>query len=126
MKTDSQRAAHYNARMLSSSLDPTVAAVNAKAAQNYTTYIVDFYPNQVALRGLLSAGGIMPVKFAAYEAFHGKVYHASKVCSGTALVAVCTALIDVWSDVQHLGPSAATLLGQICTDIYHVNFLGTP
>ena len=126
MRTAQQRIAKYTARMVSSLLDPVVAAVNAKACQNFTTYVVDFVPNQSQLRVILSAAGILPVKFGAYEAYHGELYHLSKVCSGPSLVAAASILVDKWSDTQHLGIGSEGLLMQIATDIYHVVFIGTP
>ena len=126
MKTDAQRIDHYNARMLSSNIDPVLTAVQAKAGVNFAAYETDFYPNQLALRGLLSAAGIMSVKFGAYEAFHGKLYHLSKVCTGPALVANVQALIDTWSDSAHLDTGAAVLLTEIANVIYHVFVGGTP
>ncbi len=126
MRTDAQRIAKFNARMLSSLLDPTLAAVNAKAAENYSAYIIDFYPNQVAVRALCSAAGILPVKYGAYEAYHGELYHLSKVCTGDAFVAAVAILVAKWADTQHLGPAAATLLNQIAEDVYHVSGLSTP
>lgn len=126
MKTDAQRIAHYEARMVSSNIDPVLAAVNAKAAVNFGTYITDFYPNQVALRALLNAAAILPVKFGAYEAYHGELYKLSKVCAGPSFAAAVAILVDKWSDTQHLGAGAATLLNQIAEDIYHVSGLGTP
>ena len=126
MKTDAQRIAHYNARMLSTIVDPVLAAVNAKACVNFGTYVMDFYPNQVQTRTLLSAAGILPVKFGAYEAYHGELYHLTKVCEGPALIAAVTNLIDVWSDTQHLGAGAAPLLTEIAEVVYHIVFLSTP
>jgi len=126
MKTDAQRIDHYVARMLSSEIDPVLTAVQIKAGVNFAKYETDFYPHQVTLRGLLSAAGLMTVKFGAYEAYHGKLYHLTKVCTGPSLAAATQALIDVWSDDQHLGASAATLLTLIANDIYHVFISGTP
>jgi hypothetical protein len=126
MKTAAQRIAKFEARMLSSLLDPTLAAVSAKAQVNYTAYIMDFYPNQLALRGYLSGAGILPVKYGAYEAYHGELYHLSKVCTGDAFVAAVGILVAKWADTQHLGAAAATLLNQIAEDIYHVSGLSTP
>lgn len=126
MRTDAQRIAHYNARMLSSLIDPVLAAVNTKACENFSIYIIEFYPNQVQMRGLLSAAGILPVKWGAYEAFHGELYHLSKVCSGDAFVAAVTGLVDKWSDTQHLGAGAIALLNQIAETVYHVSGLSTP
>jgi hypothetical protein len=126
MRTDAQRIAKYNARMLSSIVDPVLAAVNQKACENFSTYIIDFYPNQTQMRALLSVAGILPVKFGAYEAYHGELYHLTKVCTGASLVAAASNLIDKWSDTQHLGAGAATLLAQIAEDVYHIVISGTP
>jgi hypothetical protein len=126
MKTSAQRIDHYNARMLSTLLDPVLSAVNAKAAENYSSYVIDFYPNQVAVRGLCSAAGILPVKFGAYEAYHGELYHLSKVCTGDSFVSAVAILVAKWADTQHLGAGAATLLNQIAEDVYHVSGLSTP
>jgi metal-dependent HD superfamily phosphatase/phosphodiesterase len=126
MRTSAQRIARYNARMLSTQIDPTLAAVNAKACENFSTYVIDFVPNQTQMRALLSAAGILPVKYGAYEAFHGKLYHLSKVCSGPALLAATQILVDKWSDTQHLGATASTLLMQIADTVYHVAGLSTP
>ena len=54
MKTCQQRIAKYTARMVSSLIDPVLAQVNTKAATNFSTYVMDFYPNQLALRTLLA------------------------------------------------------------------------
>lgn len=126
MRTDAQRIARYEARMLSSLIDPTLAAVNAKAAVNFATYATDFYPNQVALRALLNAAGILPIKFGAYEAFHGQLYKLSRTCAGPSLAAAAAILIDKWSDASHLGAGAIALLTQVANDIYHVSGLSTP
>ena len=126
MKTDSQRIDHYNARMLSSNIDPVLSAVQAKAGVNFASYIVDFYPNQLTLRGLLSDAGLMTATFGAYEAFHGELYHLTKVCTGASLLANVQVLIDKWSDTQHLGGTATVLLTKIAQDIYHVFLGGTP
>lgn len=126
MKTASQRITKYEARMVSSLLDPVIAAVNAKAVVNFTAYVVDFYPNQVALRALLNAAGILPAVMGGYEAFHGELYHLAKTCAGPSLVAASDILVAKWSDTAHLGSGAAALLTSIATDIYHITGLSTP
>jgi hypothetical protein len=126
MISASRRKAKFAARMQSSQLDPTLAAVSANAVANYGAYLEDFYPNQVSLRTILNAAGIQPIWFGAYEAFHGELYHLYKVCAGPALDAACAVLVDKWSDSAHLGAAAATVLSQIATDIYHITTPGTP
>lgn len=126
MRTDAQRMAAYERRMLSTQIDPVLLVKNAAACVNFGAYTIDFVPNQTQMRVLLSDAGILPVKFGAYEAFHGKLYHLTKVCTGPALVAAAQILIDVWSDAGHLGAGAAVLLAQIAGDVYHITLLGTP
>ena len=48
------------------------------------------------------------------------MYHFSKVTSGTALVAVATALVTQWSEGDRLGAGAAATLKKICLDVYAV------
>ncbi len=126
MKTAARRIASYNARMLSTLVDPTLAAVNAKQVANFEAYVMDFYPNQVQMRTLLSAAGIHPVKYLAYEAYGGELFHLTKVCSGAALVAATEILTDKWSDTAHLGAGASVLLTQIAKVVYHVVISGSP
>ena len=66
MRTASQRIAAYEARMLSTLLDPTGAAVTAKAVQGYKDYVDDFYPKSLQTRGILDSLAI-PVHW--YAAF---------------------------------------------------------
>ena len=102
MKTDSQRKAAYEARMLSSLVDPTIAAKAAAAIANFNAYVDDFYPHQVHVRGILDALGIPVHWYAGFEAFAGEMYHLSKVCSGTALVFNATNLVTKWSDPAYM------------------------
>lgn len=126
MKTEAHRVAAYNARMQSSLVDPTLSAKNQLQKDSFATYVADFYPNQVAMRAILSAAGINRVSIGAYEAYHGELYHATKVVEGDALVAAATDLITKWSDTHHLGATAAATLTLIATDVYHIVFPGTP
>ena len=112
--------------MVSSLIDPVLSQVNTKAAVNFGIYVMDFVPNQIALRVHLCDAGLTSIEFGAYEAYHGELYHLTKVCSGVSLVTMAQALIDKWSDSAHLGSGAAPLLAEIATDIYHIAFLGTP
>jgi hypothetical protein len=88
--------------MLSTLLDPTGAAVNAKAVANYNAYITEFYPLQVQVRGILDALAIPVHWYAGFEAFAGEMYHLSKVCSGTALVFNATKLVGKWAGAAYL------------------------
>jgi len=93
MRTDAQRIAAYNARMLSSLLDPTLSAVQTMAVANYAAYSTDFYALQVQLRALLDGFGIAPAAYFGYEAFNGEMYHLSKVSSGASAIVGGTALV---------------------------------
>ncbi len=93
MKTDAQRIAAYNARMLSSLVDPTLSAVQTMAAANFAAYSTDFYALQVQLRALLDGFGISTAAYFGYEAFNGEMYHLSKASSGASAVLVATALV---------------------------------
>lgn len=92
MKTDAQRTAAYNCRMLSSLLDPTLSAVATMAVANYGAYATDFYPKQQQLRVILDAAGIATSQYFAYEAYNGELYHVSKTASGASAIIMATAL----------------------------------
>lgn len=106
--------------MLSTLLDPTGAAVVAKAVTNFNSYIDDFYPKQIQLRGFLSLGSVLTDAIAAWEAFHGELYHLTKVCSGAALVYNATMLIGKWSDASKLGPGTLSGMKQVALDLYSI------
>jgi len=118
MRTDSQRKAAYEARMLSTLLDPTGAAVVAKSVTNYNTYIDEFYPMQVTLREILSEGTIENFEFAAYEAFNGEMYHLSKVVTGNSRILAATKLVAKWSSAAYLGAASKVVLQDITSRIY--------
>lgn len=120
MKTLQQRIAHYDARMQSSLIDPVLTARNAAAVANFTTYAVDFYPKQQALRAILVATATPTSDYAAYEAFHGKLYHLSKTTSGLGLVTVATVLIAYWKAPARLGAGAEATLKLIAGTIYAI------
>jgi hypothetical protein len=126
MRTAAQRIAKYEARMLSSLVDPTIAAAQALASANFKAYVQSFYPNQLALREILNAAGLQPIVYAAYEAFHGELFHLAQAFNGASLVAAFETLVAKWIDVQHLGPAAETLLREIGSTIYHIEELSTP
>lgn len=93
MRTDAQRIASFNARMLSTLVDPVLAAVNAMAVQNYTAYVTPYYVAQQTCRGILDEAGIATPQYFGYEAFLGEMYHVSKVSSGASAVIMGTALV---------------------------------
>jgi hypothetical protein len=93
MRTDAQRIAAYNARMLSSLVDPSIAAKQSLAVANFGAYATNWYPKQQTLRGILDAAGIATPQYFGYEAFAGEMYHVSKVSSGASAVIMGSALV---------------------------------
>jgi hypothetical protein len=118
MKTDVQRIAHYQDRMLSSLIDPVLAAVTADAVTNFSNYIVAFYPKQVQLREILAALPIPTTDYGAYEAYHGELYHVSTTTSGAGAVVMATILVTKYS--AYLGVPAAATLKKIANDLYGI------
>jgi hypothetical protein len=120
MKTDQQRIAHYNNRMLSTIVDPVLAAVYLMASTNFATYATDFYTKQLALRTILSDLPIPTPQYAGYEAYAGELYHLSKVCTGVGLAANATILKIKWASAPFLGAAAKTTLVKIAFDLYGI------
>jgi hypothetical protein len=113
MRTDAQRIAAYNARMLSSLIDPTLSAVATMATANYGAYATDFYAIQTQLRALLDGYGIAPAAYFGYEAFNGEMYKLSKTASGASAVVAATALVAKYTsyflNAAHLKDIAVSL-----------------
>lgn len=126
MRTCAQRKAKYDARMLSSLIDPVLSAVQTAQSNNYLAYLVSFYPNQLALRVILNDEGVSPIQVAAYEAYHGELFHLSRAFSGPTLQTQFCNLVAKWSDVAHLGAAAEPILLRIGADIYALDPCGTP
>ena len=125
MRTTAQRIAKYNARMMSSLVDPTLTAVQSIQQANFAAYADDFVPKQEALRVILSDEEVSVIDFASYEAFNGEVYSASKKYTGPALQAEFCILVEKWADAAHLGATAQTILERIGADIYSLDACGT-
>jgi hypothetical protein len=120
MKPASTRIAHYNNRMLSTSLDPTISAVATSVAANYKTFADDYVIKQGGLHAILDPAGVPLVAFAAYNAFNGRMYHFSKITAGPALIAIASGLVSQYSSAARLGTGAATTLKKICLDLYQI------
>jgi len=116
MRTDAQRIAAYNARMLSSLLDPTLSAVNAMAVANFGAYATNWYPKQQVLRGILDAAGIATSQYFGYEAFAGEIFHVSLVSSGASAVVMATALVAKYVSSFLV----AATLKKICLDCFTI------
>ena len=125
MRTTAQRIAKYNARMMSSLVDPTLTAVQSIQQANFSAYADDFVPKQEALRVILSDEGVSVIDFVSYEAFHGELYGASKKYTGPALQAEFCILVAKWADAANLGATAQTILERIGADIYSLDACGT-
>lgn len=123
MKTAAQRIAHYTNRLVSSLIDPVLTSMNMQQVENFSAYVTDFYPKQLALRVILHDLDLATRYFGAFEAFNGEMYHLAKVCQGTALVTNATILVAKWSGDAFLGATHATTLKKIAYDIYKVEIL---
>jgi len=126
MKTTAQMKTAYEARMLSSLIDPTLSARIASQVDNFNAHVDVFTPNRIAMRAILSEEGISIIQIAAYEAFHGSLYHLSLVVSGPALQSAFENLVTQWASTPRLGAGAATILTRIGVDVYHLDTFGTP
>lgn len=120
MRTTQQRIAKYNARMVSSQLDPVRAAVTAAAQANYTAYAIEFVPKQESLRVFLDGAGIDPARFGPYEAFSGELYHLWKTTSGASLIVAAGAVVGRWAHPSRLGLLAAPALKAIALQVYSI------
>lgn len=117
MRTEAHRNAAFQARMLSTLVDPTLAAKNALAVASYQAYTAIFVPKQIQLRAILNGLSIPTVQFFPYEAFHGELYHISRTCSGLAAIATATILVAKWGAYPNM---ALVALKQIAFDLYGI------
>lgn len=120
MRTAAQRIAKYNARMVSSQLDPVRAAVTAAAQANYLGYAQEFVPKQESLRAILDAKGIDSAQFVFYEAYNGELYHLWKTTSGASLIKAAGAVLGRWDHAARLGPSAEATLKEIASTVWNI------
>lgn len=116
MRTAAQRIAHYNARMVSSLIDPVLTSMQTQQSANFTAYAVDFVPKQDQLRSILNGAGVSASMVFLYEAYHNELYGAYRRFAGAALTA--------YADVLHakylaLGGETG-LLSTIAQTIYGV------
>lgn len=118
MRTSSQRIAKYNARMLSSLIDPTLAATNALQRANFATHTNSFYTKQMALRVIINAQSIPPWAVFGIEAFNGELYKYSKQYAGAMLDLRALMLCNKWGDTAHLGAALRPLLVDISLALY--------
>jgi hypothetical protein len=110
VRSASQRIAAYNARMLSSLIDPTLTAMQDQQQANFAAYVDDFYPFQAALRNWMDGQGINGAAAFVFEAFNNEVYSAYRRFSGASLIAQVTVLVDKYED---LGAARADLIALV-------------
>lgn len=120
MRTAAQRIAKYNARMVSSQLDPVRAALQSQQQANYAGYATEFVPKQQALRQLLDSHGIDTAQYVFYEAYSAELYHVWKTSSGSSAVIAATAISGRWAHASRLGAGAAAFLKTIAVDVYNI------
>jgi hypothetical protein len=116
MRSDVQRIANFEARMQSSLIDPTIAAVAPLATANYQAYITEYYPYQLQLRTILLDEGVKSYLYAMYEAMNGQFYHLWKVALGNPNVADFTAVQAKWT----ARGTDATISKRIALDLFGV------
>lgn len=116
MRSAAQRIAAYEARMVSSLVDPVLVAVGPLAQANYAAYANEFTVKQEALRQLLNALAVPTTDFFTYEAFNGEMYHLWTVAAGEAAITTATAIVQKY---KAWGGTEAVLI-QIAGDLWNI------
>lgn len=106
MRTALERITAYDARMQSSTVDPSLVAVNAQQMANHAEHVAFFYPFQLALRDWMNANGYSGNQAFAMEAFNGECYAIKRRFEGPAAVAQATVLVAKY-----------TATGQVALDL---------
>jgi len=120
MRTAAQRIAKYNARMVSSLLDPVRTALQTQQQNNYAAYATEFVPYQQQLRALLDGYGIDTSQYVFYEAYVGELYHVYKTSAGASAVIAATAIEGRWAHASRLGVGAAARLKAIALALFNI------
>lgn len=118
MRTDAQRIAKYNARMLSSLIDPTLSAVYTNQKSNFAAHTTAFYIKQQELRVIINAQDLPPWAVFGVEAFNGEMYKYAQQYAGAMLDSRALMLCNKWGDVAHLGAANRPLLVDISHALY--------
>lgn len=124
MRSAAQRQAAYDARMLSSQIDPSLTAMFEQQKANYAGHVAEAYPLQVALRGVLDGLGIGGQAALIYEAYSAELYGLGRKFTGPAAVAAALPLSRKYTE---LGATPATICA-IGTTVHGVTLPvpGTP
>lgn len=109
MRTAAQRIAHYDARMVSSLVDPVLAQVYPLASANFAAYATEFVAFQDLAFAALDSDGILgPVRFK-YSAYFNELYGLYKRFNGTALDDMAQAVHDKYVALGCVGATCITL-----------------
>ena len=119
MRTDAQRIAKYNARMLSSLIDPTLSVMFTQQKANYAAHTSAFYIKQQALRVILNSMAIAPWAVFGIEAWNAEMYKYSKQYAGALFDARALMLCNKWGDASHLGAPLRPVLVDISLALYN-------
>ena len=116
MRSAAQRIAAYDARMVSTLIDPVLVAVAPLAKANFDAYATEFAIKQEALRQLLNALSVPTTDFFTYEAFNGEIYHLWTVAAGEAAITTATPLV-----AKYVAWGATELVCiQIASDLWNI------
>ena len=119
MRTAAQRVAAYNARMLSSLVDPTLSAVQAQQLANFSAYATAFVPLQEQLHAILDGLGVAHIYWSGYEAYFAELYHIATHYAGAAAIAYADTLQDKYVDAAY-GALVLANLKTIAEDIFSI------
>jgi len=87
LRSAAQRIDAYNARMVSSLIDPKIAAVNTAAKANFAAHVTPYVAFQQLVHQYLDSEGALPVEYFNYNAYAGEIWHIDKHFSGAAAIA---------------------------------------
>lgn len=113
-----ERIAHYNNRMVSSQIDPVLAAVNVTAMANYAAHAIEWTALLAAVHNHLAANGVNPASWFLYDGFAGEMYHLVNKTGVTGAAAIAAAN-DFCVKWEALGGGLARLKA-ICAAVFSV------
>jgi hypothetical protein len=108
MVSAATRIAHYNARMVSSQIDPVLSAVVTTARANYAAHAIEWTDLLATVHQHLNDNNVDPSSWFLYDGFAGEMYHLTvKVgATGGSAVACANDLCVKW---EALGGGLARL-----------------
>jgi uncharacterized protein YaiE (UPF0345 family) len=116
MKDAAARIANYNARMVSSLIDPAYAARSTEAQANFATFATAQTNYQTDVASYLDIQGVKHESWFQYNAFAGEMYHVKSISQGAAAVAQATA---IYNKVLFLGLSDVHMKA-IANDVFGI------